>query len=298
MDHNSDNYVAELLLKGLGAEVGGAGTTAAGDAVVIRSLAAAGVPLAGVQIVDGSGLSLDDRLTARRRRLAAAAQLARPATCATSSGTRCRSPASRGTLQHRLLDGPAHGAVRAKTGHDRPRLRAVGLRERPLCVLDPAERRAGVVLLRPPGAGPGRAGARPRRGRNVGLASPSSGSASSASSSASVRTGTPAACGLLHLAARALAGEDRGRLLRHAVGDLRAERLERRGRLAPGEALERARDHVLAAGQRPLDGPVVLVGREASARARAARRRASGCPRRRTTRRSTRRGRGRSPRTP
>ena len=65
MDHNSDNYVAELLLKDLGAESGAGGTTAAGSAAVIRSLAAAGVSLAGVQIVDGSGLSLDDRLTAR-----------------------------------------------------------------------------------------------------------------------------------------------------------------------------------------------------------------------------------------
>ena len=53
MDHDSDNYVAELLLKDLGAEVGGAGTTVAGTAVVERALAAAGVRFAGVHIVDG-----------------------------------------------------------------------------------------------------------------------------------------------------------------------------------------------------------------------------------------------------
>ncbi len=115
MDHDSDNYVAELLLKDLGAEVGTGGTTAAGDAVVIRSLAAGGVSLAGVHIVDGSGLSLDDRLTARavtsllllswrdpdlRNVLWAALPVAGVS----------------GTLQNRLLDGPAHGVVRAKTG--------------------------------------------------------------------------------------------------------------------------------------------------------------------------------------
>jgi D-alanyl-D-alanine carboxypeptidase/D-alanyl-D-alanine-endopeptidase (penicillin-binding protein 4) len=115
MDHNSDNYVAELLLKDLGAEVGGAGTTAAGDAVVIRSLAAAGVPLTGVQIVDGSGLSLDDRLTAR----AVAALLLvswRDLDVRNVLWNALPVAGVSGTLQHRLLEGPAHGAVRAKTG--------------------------------------------------------------------------------------------------------------------------------------------------------------------------------------
>src|SRR5882757_9021073 len=57
MDHESDNFIAEMLLKNIGAEVGDAGTTAAGAAVVHRDLIAAGVPLAGVRISDGSGLS-------------------------------------------------------------------------------------------------------------------------------------------------------------------------------------------------------------------------------------------------
>lgn len=115
MDHNSDNYVAELLLKHLGAEVGGAGTTAAGDAVVIRSLAAGGVPLTGVQIVDGSGLSQDDRLTAR----AVASLLLlgwRDLDMHNVLWNALPIAGESGTLQHRLLDGPAHGAVRAKTG--------------------------------------------------------------------------------------------------------------------------------------------------------------------------------------
>src|SRR5919206_32675 len=64
MDHESDNFTAEMLLKELGAAQGARGTSAAGAAVVMHELADAGVPLAGVRIVDGSGLSVLDRLTA------------------------------------------------------------------------------------------------------------------------------------------------------------------------------------------------------------------------------------------
>jgi D-alanyl-D-alanine carboxypeptidase/D-alanyl-D-alanine-endopeptidase (penicillin-binding protein 4) len=54
----SDNYLAEMLLKGLGARFGGAGTTAAGAAVVRGELAARfGVH---PRLNDGSGLSYSD----------------------------------------------------------------------------------------------------------------------------------------------------------------------------------------------------------------------------------------------
>jgi D-alanyl-D-alanine carboxypeptidase/D-alanyl-D-alanine-endopeptidase (penicillin-binding protein 4) len=65
MNKVSDNFYAEMLLKHLGARMLGTGTTWAGCLVVRRVLAMHGVPLAGVRIVDGSGLSLDDRATAR-----------------------------------------------------------------------------------------------------------------------------------------------------------------------------------------------------------------------------------------
>lgn len=115
MDHESDNFIAEMLLKDVGAETGGAGTTAAGAAVVKRDLVAAGVPLAGVRITDGSGLSLDDRLTAR----ALAALLV-----AVWNDVDLRNPfwaslpiaGINGTLDKRLRKSPARGAVRAKTG--------------------------------------------------------------------------------------------------------------------------------------------------------------------------------------
>lgn len=115
MDTESDNFVAEMLLKQLGARAGTGGTTAAGAAVVRRVLAERGVPLAGVRIVDGSGLSRLDRLTARA--LAALLVVA------------WRDPALRGpfvaslavagvngTLEERMTRGPARGVVRAKTG--------------------------------------------------------------------------------------------------------------------------------------------------------------------------------------
>jgi serine-type D-Ala-D-Ala carboxypeptidase/endopeptidase (penicillin-binding protein 4) len=57
----SDNYLAEMLLKGLGAKFGGAGTTAAGVAVVREELASRfGIH---PQLNDGSGLSRSDHTT-------------------------------------------------------------------------------------------------------------------------------------------------------------------------------------------------------------------------------------------
>ncbi len=64
MDLESDNFVAELLLKQLGLLQSAQGTSAAGAQTVMRLLGADGIPLDGVRIVDGSGLSQLDRLTA------------------------------------------------------------------------------------------------------------------------------------------------------------------------------------------------------------------------------------------
>ena len=115
MDLESDNFIAEMLLKDLGAEAGGAGSSPAGAAVVLRDLAAAGVPIAGVRIADGSGLSLDDRLTAR-----AIAKLL----LVIWENPQLRGPVwaalpvagVSGTLDDRMEKTPARGAVRAKTG--------------------------------------------------------------------------------------------------------------------------------------------------------------------------------------
>ncbi len=115
MDRESDNFTAEMMLKELGAEAGEGGTTAAGAAIVRRDLAAAGVPLAGVRIVDGSGLSLDDRLTTRALSALLVSAWGDPVlhhafwAALSVAGVN-------GTLEHRMQFRPARGAVHAKTG--------------------------------------------------------------------------------------------------------------------------------------------------------------------------------------
>jgi PBP4 family serine-type D-alanyl-D-alanine carboxypeptidase len=115
MDVDSDNFIAEMLLKDIGAEVGTGGTTAAGAAVVRRDLASAGLPLAGVRIVDGSGLSLDDRLTARFLTSLLEAMWEDPDLHA-PSWSALPVAGRTGTLEKRMQRTPARGVVRAKTG--------------------------------------------------------------------------------------------------------------------------------------------------------------------------------------
>ena len=104
------------MLKAIGREVLGKGTSAAGASVVRRDLAIAGVPLAGVRVVDGSGLSRSNRVTARELGDAARRDAGTTRRCGRSCATRSPSPGMTGTLAHRLLYRPAYGRVRAKTG--------------------------------------------------------------------------------------------------------------------------------------------------------------------------------------
>ncbi len=64
LNRDSDNFYAEMVLKQLGTLEGRVGTSARGGKVVLQTMSAAGIPTAGVRIVDGSGLSRFDRLTA------------------------------------------------------------------------------------------------------------------------------------------------------------------------------------------------------------------------------------------
>ena len=115
MDVYSDNFYAEMLLKEIGAVQGSGGSAAVGLVVTRQLLGEAGVPLAGVRMVDGSGLSLLDRWT--------------PRALASLLQTMWRDPdlepyvlralpiaGETGTLHYRMRSGPAHGVVRAKTG--------------------------------------------------------------------------------------------------------------------------------------------------------------------------------------
>jgi D-alanyl-D-alanine carboxypeptidase/D-alanyl-D-alanine-endopeptidase (penicillin-binding protein 4) len=61
----SDNETAEAAIKEIGVATGGQGSWAAGAAGVTQLLAEAGVPMEGVTVVDGSGLSVQNRFTCR-----------------------------------------------------------------------------------------------------------------------------------------------------------------------------------------------------------------------------------------
>jgi serine-type D-Ala-D-Ala carboxypeptidase/endopeptidase (penicillin-binding protein 4) len=115
MNVESDNFYAEMLLKELGSHELGRGTTAAGARVVRNVLAARGVPLAGVRIVDGSGLSRDDRLTAQAVTGLLLSAWDDPRISAPFYGSLPVAGIS-GTLDDRMTSGPAFRRVRAKTG--------------------------------------------------------------------------------------------------------------------------------------------------------------------------------------
>jgi D-alanyl-D-alanine carboxypeptidase/D-alanyl-D-alanine-endopeptidase (penicillin-binding protein 4) len=104
-----------MLLKQVGARVRGEGTTSSGARVVVSELRQRGVPLDGVRIADGSGLSAYDRLTAR----ALAALLISAWSDATIKDAFVASlpiAGVSGTLEDRMTRAPAYANVYAKTG--------------------------------------------------------------------------------------------------------------------------------------------------------------------------------------
>jgi D-alanyl-D-alanine carboxypeptidase/D-alanyl-D-alanine-endopeptidase (penicillin-binding protein 4) len=115
MDQVSDNFTAEMLVKELGAVQAGAGTTAAGMGVVRAQLVDAGVPLAGVRLVDGSGLSLLDRVTATELVSLLHVMWSDP-TMQPELLAALPLAGRTGTLHDRMRGTVAAGVVRAKTG--------------------------------------------------------------------------------------------------------------------------------------------------------------------------------------
>ncbi len=113
MNPSSDNYTAEMLMKGVGAYGRSVGTSAAGAAHTAGLLRQLGVLGPHDRIVDGSGLSRANRLSAATlTRLLAAAEAnppwGRPLVKSLPRG-------GEGTLRRRFL-GSARNRVRAKTG--------------------------------------------------------------------------------------------------------------------------------------------------------------------------------------
>ena len=105
----SDNFVAEMLLKELGAYGVGQGTSAAGAQVVRAVLARDGLPPLGV--VDGSGLSRLDTVSARSLALLLIRLHQTPGLVAALPIAGVD-----GTLAHRLVGTPLAGRVHAKSG--------------------------------------------------------------------------------------------------------------------------------------------------------------------------------------
>ena len=108
----SDNNGAELITKELGRQANPATpTTAAGVAAVQAALGADGLPMAGLHMVDGSGLDRSDRVTCQL--IEAALQRSGPAG---GIGRGLAVAGQNGTLFHRLSGTPAAGRLLGKTG--------------------------------------------------------------------------------------------------------------------------------------------------------------------------------------
>jgi D-alanyl-D-alanine carboxypeptidase/D-alanyl-D-alanine-endopeptidase (penicillin-binding protein 4) len=115
MNQPSDNYIAETLIKSLGADYGTAGSTDAGAAVVKGTVARFKIA---PQVQDGSGLSRNDRTSPRQvvRLLAGMAGTEQAEAFDASLSVVGRN----GTLYRRMRGTPAQDRCHAKTGtlHD------------------------------------------------------------------------------------------------------------------------------------------------------------------------------------
>ena len=113
MNHESDNFYAEMLLKQLAAVTGKVGTSVGGARIVVSAMREAGIPVEGVRIVDGSGLSSLDRLSADAVVGVLGAGLTDPAIRGTFLASLAVAGVN-GTLSDRLL--ALRGRVKGKTG--------------------------------------------------------------------------------------------------------------------------------------------------------------------------------------
>ena len=114
MLNQSDNLIAELLVKEVGHRLsGGPGSTAGGLAAITDAVRGLGVPLAGVA-ADGSGLSRNDRRSAREWRSLLQAALPRP--WAERLVGSLPLAGRTGTLARRFAGTAGEANVRAKTG--------------------------------------------------------------------------------------------------------------------------------------------------------------------------------------
>ncbi len=113
---DSRNSVADQLFFAIGHSILGEGTRAAGEAACRRALEHLGVSTDGFRQVDGSGLSRDNRVTARQLSALIAGVLGRGRETGETFRASLAVAGERGTLEDRMRDTPAAGHVFGKTG--------------------------------------------------------------------------------------------------------------------------------------------------------------------------------------
>jgi D-alanyl-D-alanine carboxypeptidase/D-alanyl-D-alanine-endopeptidase (penicillin-binding protein 4) len=108
---NSDNNTAEMMVKELGFTTAAPGTREAGLAIVREYLVESGIDVAPIVLVDGSGLSLDNRLTCD-----AVLTVLQRVGFESPVGQGLPVAGQTGTLATAFVDHPVAGRLRGKTG--------------------------------------------------------------------------------------------------------------------------------------------------------------------------------------
>ncbi|MCS6830250.1 MAG: D-alanyl-D-alanine carboxypeptidase/D-alanyl-D-alanine-endopeptidase [Armatimonadota bacterium] len=110
----SDNLIAECLMRALGVVAHREGSAAAGERVMLEFLKEAGLNLNALNIIDGSGLSRRNQITARNLVTLLRYMTSHPQAKAFIESLPVAG--MDGTLRNRMVNTPAQGKVRAKTG--------------------------------------------------------------------------------------------------------------------------------------------------------------------------------------
>ncbi len=135
----SDNFFAEMMVKGLGRDFAGEGSTLAGLTIVRRTLTDLGLDTTALRVADGSGLSYQNRFTTKGVARLLRVMAARDDFAVFRGGLAI---AGRdGTLARRMRGTAAQGNFRGKTGYLRVASALSGY------VTDAAGRRIVVSML-------------------------------------------------------------------------------------------------------------------------------------------------------